>query len=314
LIDYLERFIGDLVQRSERIAQLLESVAHRIGPVLAQVADREAGDAAPGDADDRAAEAARRLSDWQARWQGLAGWFLPVGTDGLQPPQAELLRARARSAIPQLLAAVSAVNERRSGRSDRSADFRTLGLWFAECADDAAAHRLARAALALQPARHLALAPGTDAAPHRAGQAMLPWAEAPPIEVHPRLRRQGLASPRSPQPRARLRDADRARLAGLMQEEARQIDAARRRLATGQPVRLSALGGLDDAAFGLFLGLLGDALAEQAGPDAVVERDSGDGQLRIRLEPLGADSQAVIHTPRGRFQGRDHWLTITAAA
>ena len=41
------------------------------------------------------------------------------------------------SAIPQLLGAIAALNERRSGRSDRSADFRVLASWFAECADDA---------------------------------------------------------------------------------------------------------------------------------------------------------------------------------
>jgi len=46
------------------------------------------------------------------------------------------------------------LNERRSGRSDRSADFRLLASWFAGCASDAEAHRLARAAFALNPARH----------------------------------------------------------------------------------------------------------------------------------------------------------------
>lgn len=312
LIDYLERFIGDLVQRSERIAQLLVSVAGRVDPGLARVAEREAGDAAPGDEYDQQVDRARRLEDWRARWAGLAGWFLPGTAIGHQAPQAELLRARARSAIPQLLAAVSAVNERRSGRSDRSADFRALAIWFAECSDDAQAHRLARAAFALQPARHLAMAPPIEAEP--SSGATTAWAEATPMLVHPRLRQLGQASPRGPQPRARLRDDDRAHLAALMQQEWRQIDAARRRLAQGRPIRLSELGPLDEVEFGLLLSLLGDALAEQAGPDAVVERDSGDGQMRIRLEPLGADTQAVIETPQGRFQGRDHWVTIHASA
>ena len=51
-------------------------------------------------------------------------------------------------------------------------------------------------------------------------------------------------------------------------------------------------------AFGLFLGLLGEALTEQAGPDATVERQTGDGLLHIRLEPLAADSQAPDRTRR----------------
>lgn len=310
LIDYLERFIGDLVQRSERIAQLLHALHGRIDPVLQQVAGREARDAAPDDdGGARGEEQARRRRDWHARWSGLSGWFVPGGSDGHQVPQAELLRSRARAAIPQLLAAVAAVNERRSGRSDRSADFRTLAGWFAACAGDDEAHRLARAAFALQPARHLAFNP-------QAGdevEAATRWAAAPPLQVHPRLRQQGRAGPRGPQPHARLRDAERAQLAALMHEESRQVEAARRRLAQGRPLQLSQLGALDEAEFGLFLALLGDALAEQPGPDATIERDSGDGQFRIRLQPLAADSRACIDTPQGRFAGRDHLLTITAA-
>ena len=82
---------------------------------------------------------------------------------GHEPSQAELLRARARSAIPQLLGAIAALNERRSGRSDRSADFRMLAGWFAACGNDGEAHRLARAAFALNPARHFSLNPDADA-------------------------------------------------------------------------------------------------------------------------------------------------------
>jgi uncharacterized protein (TIGR02677 family) len=310
LIDYLERFIGDLVQRSERIAQLVQALRGRIDPVLWQVAEREARDAAPGDdGQARSDEQGRRWRDWRARWLGLCAWFVPGsgGADGGQAPQAELLRSRARAAIPQLLAAVAAVNERRSGRSDRSADFRALAGWFAACASDEEAHRLARAAFALNPARHLALNP---AAPADIG-ASTPWAAAPPLLVHPRLREQGQASPRGPQPRARLRDTERAQLAALMKEESRQVANARQRLAQGRPLQLSELGTLDAAEFQLFLALLGDALAEQPGPEATVERDSGDGQFRLRLQPLGAHTQAHIDTPQGRFSGRDHLLTIT---
>jgi hypothetical protein len=51
-------------------------------------------------------------------------------------PQSELLRPKARAAIPHVLTAIAAINERHSGRSDRSADFRVLASWFATCADD----------------------------------------------------------------------------------------------------------------------------------------------------------------------------------
>ena len=71
------------------------------------------------------------------------------------------------------------------------------------------------------------------------------------------------------------------------------------------------MGALETEAFRLFLTLLGEALAEQAGPDAVVERATGDGLLQIRLEPLGADTHAEIVTSQGVFAGRDHLVTIT---
>ncbi len=101
-------------------------------------------------------------------------------------------------------------------------------------------------------------------------------------------------------------------MAEQLSEESRQVDMARERLATGRPVRLSELGDLDTHAFGLFLNLLGEALAEQAHPDQTIERQTGDGLLHIRMEPLDAATQASITTPTGIFTGRDHLLTITS--
>lgn len=304
LIDYLERFMGDLVRRSDSIARLIVALEPHIGAMLHQVAAREARDAAPDDVRDQADARDRYRKAWQERWRGLRGWFLSTGNE---PPQAELLRARARSAIPQLLAAIAAINERRSGRSDRSADFRVLAGWFAACSDDNAAHRLARAAFAINPARHFLL--NTDAEGDL--PAHTPWAEAPPLRIHPRLRQYGEATPRGPLPRVTDRSERRALLALQLAHESAQVEGARKRLATGRPARLSDLRELDLDAFGLFLGLLGEALSEQAGPDTAVERRTGDGLLHIRLQPLAADSYASIATPRGVFAGRDHLITIT---
>lgn len=49
LIDYLERFIGDLVGRSGAIAQHIALLHPRIEPLLWVAAQREARDTAPGD-------------------------------------------------------------------------------------------------------------------------------------------------------------------------------------------------------------------------------------------------------------------------
>jgi uncharacterized protein (TIGR02677 family) len=305
LIEYLDRFMGDLIRRTDAIARTLHELSDTIDGVLRQVAEREARDAAPGDADERAGETRRREDAWRERWKGLRGWFLASGSE---PPQAELLRARARAAIPQLLGAITAINERRSGRSDRSADFRVLARWFAATAGDDDAHRLARAAFALNPARHFSLdvQAGEDVA------ASTSWLDAPPLTINPRLREYGEAAPRGPLPRLRERSRERELMAQQLAEESSQVEAARRRLASGHPMRLSEMGELDAHAFGLFLGLLGEALAEQENPDKAVERQTGDGLMRIRLEPLARDSRAELRTPAGTFSGRDHVLTIRA--
>ena len=303
LIDYLDRFLGDLVRRSDSIAQLIHHLEPRVDAVFLQIAEREARDSAPDDEQDQTDEKMRRWQAWRERWKGLRGWFLSTGAE---PPQAELLRGRARAAIPQLLSAIATLNDRRSGRSDRSADFRTLAYWFAACSNDGEAHRMARAAFALHPARHFSLNPQAD----EELPASTPWANAPPLQINPRLREYGEAAPRGPLARVRDRSADRALVAKHLSEESRQVEAARQRLATGHPIRLSELGELDAYAFGLFQNLLGEALAEQADPDQIVERQTGDGLLRIRMEPLGVATEARIVTPDGVFAGRDHLVTI----
>lgn len=198
------------------------------------------------------------------------------------------------------------MNDRRSGRSDRSADFRILAQWFASSGNDGEAHRMARAAFALHPARHFSLdLHADDELP-----ASTPWAEAPPLQINPRLREYGEVAPRGPLARVRDRSAERALMAEQFSEEARQIEAARQRLATGHPFLLSEVGELDTHAFGLFLSLLGEALAEQVHPDQIIERQTADGLLKIRMEPLGAATEARIVTPAGVFAGRDHLVTI----
>lgn len=305
LIEYLERFMGDLIRRSDAIARTLHELSAPIDGVLRQVAEREARDAAPGDAGERADETSRRHEAWRERWRGLCRWFL--ASDGGEPPQAELLRARARAAIPQLLGAIAAVNERRSGRSDRSADFRVLARWFAAAAGDDDAHRLARAAFALNPARHFSL----DVQAGEDVPASASWLDSPPLTINPRLREYGEAAPRGPLPRIRERSRERELMAQQLAEESAQVEAARRRLASGRPVRLSELGELDSHAFDLFLNLLGQALAEQPNPDEPIERHTGDGLLHIRFEPLAPDCRATLATTAGVFCGRDHVMTVS---
>jgi uncharacterized protein (TIGR02677 family) len=323
LIGYLERFISELVVKSfeiEKILRRLEAAdTGRVEALLRLAAEREAADVAPGDnpldtghlgTAAHADAVARKLAEWRVRWSGLASWF--VTADRLHPSQAELLRSRTRQAIPDLLATVSLLQERRAGRSDRSADFRALARWFAETSDDADAHRLWRAAFGLTPSRHLtaeATAEQTDIPPSTS------WLDAPQTEIAPRLRQTGRYTHRGYQRRVTDRSAEREHLARQATAERQQTDAARRRLATSRPVLLSGLGKLDSAEFGLFLRLLGDALAAgPAGPDGAIRTRTADGSMEIVLRPLPEAGIAEIRTEDGVLRGPDHEITITDCA
>ncbi|MCZ7416352.1 MULTISPECIES: TIGR02677 family protein [unclassified Streptomyces] len=308
LIQYLERFIQDLITLGGRIAALIGELESqgRVQPLLRLAAAREATDAVPEEAELAEAAAHER---WSARWSGLTRWF--VSGEGRES-QARLLRGRALGGIRQLLAVVRQLNERRSGRSDRSADFRTLARWFAEAPDDAARHRLWRVAFGLYSSRHLTV--DADTLAQRTAEpvpAATPWAAAEPLRISPQLRRTGSYERRGKPRRVADRGAARARLAEIAAREAEQTAQARRRLVTQGELRLSQLSEFDPRAFELFLRLLGDALATWRPGMTTTYATSGDGSLDIRLTALDDGSTAEIHTPAGMFRGPDHLVEIT---
>jgi uncharacterized protein (TIGR02677 family) len=308
LVDYLERFIGELLLATSEIAALVLRLEEQgIGSVLLAVARRELADAlSPTDA--QRAEAA---VSWMARWQGLRSWFL--AGEG-EPSQSEVLRQRARSAIPALLAAVAGLNDRRVARSDRSADLRTLALWFAEAPSDEDAHRLWRAAFALAPARHLTVDDETLVARETAPvSAQTSWLEAPPIGISPRLRESGRYTRPGPASRVIDRREEKTALARLLEQETAQLEEARRRLASNRPMRLSALGALGRVEFDLLLDLLGEVLGGRVRPLDVLEATSSDGTLRIRLEPPPDGAEARIETTAGWLRAPDFVVTIADA-
>jgi uncharacterized protein (TIGR02677 family) len=308
LIDYLERFLGELVLRTPEIGKRLEKLdAKTVEPLLALAAERDLADAFdPSEADRGAA-----LAAWRARWRGLAAWFLGHRD---APSQAGVLRARARSAIPALLAAVAGVHDRRRTQSDRATDLLALARWFAETDSDEQAHRLFRAAFGLAPARHLKVDEATlEVREAEPVPARTSWLEAPPLTLTPRLRRTGRHRPRGRPAGVIDRSRDKELLARLMREESEETERARRRLTHTAPVRLSELGELDPAEFRLFLDLLGQALAQRIRPGETVEASSSDGALAIRLAPTGDGRRAVIPTSEGLLSGEDAWVTIEPA-
>ncbi|WP_405998010.1 TIGR02677 family protein [Streptomyces sp. NBC_00829] len=307
LIQYLERFIQDLITLGGRIALLIGELEAqgRAEPLLRLAAAREAADAAPEDAEHAQASAYEK---WAARWSGLAQWF--VSAEGRES-QARLLRGRALGSIPQLLSVVRQLNERRAGRSDRSADFRALARWFAGAPDDESRHRLWRVAFGLYSSRHLTV--DADTLAERSAEpepASTPWAEARPLRISPQLRRTGSYERRGKPRRVADRGEAKRRLAEIAARQAEQAGAARARLATGGPIRLSRMEELDPLAFELFLRLLGDALATWRPGMTTTAATSGDGSMEIRLTALDDGSTADVHTPNGVFSGPDHLIEI----
>jgi uncharacterized protein (TIGR02677 family) len=315
LIDYVNRFIADLANRGAEIATLLGRIEETgVERLLAVAARREAADAVPDGPDDaghaHAAAVTGSLDAWRNRWRGLHDWF--VSTDSRHLSQARLLRGAAVTAITQLIDTVAALNERRSGRSDRSADFRRLARWFAEAPDDGAAHRLWRAAFGLNSARHLTVSQETIAEWEEFEPTPnTPWRQAPPVRISPQLRKTGFYERRGQPNRVADRAEQRRILAEHAAIESEQVAVARKRLATSGPVRLSALGTLDTRAFRLFLGLLGDALSARLPGDTEVKTTTGDGTMEIRMSLVPGGGMVRIDTEDGVLRGPEHLVDIT---
>lgn len=309
LIDYLERFLGDLVLATNEIAQkilLLERAGIR--EQFRPVARRALADALTRTAEMEEKEAAR----WEGRWHGLRRWFL--GEIG-GASQAEILRARAREAIPALLFTLQNINDQRVTRSDRFTDWQTLALWFAEAPSDEDTHRLWRAAFGMAPARHLQINQETLDRRDQSGDGpRIPWMEAEPLWLSPRLHVNGRVTVRSQATAVVDQSKAKSELARLEADEAEQIARAQRELACGRPMRLSDFGVLEPATFHLLLDLLGEALANRTDPRQPAEAASMDGALLIRLGPEDETQRgAEIATSTGVLRGPDCAVTISYA-
>ncbi len=314
VIDYLKRFVGDLAVLSPDIAQLIRNLDGSIEKLLILVATREAEDLAPDMALDATTEThspqlEQTLQHWHDHWQGLQAWF--IGNQH-HSSQASVLQSSARHAILLLLEAVVRLNEQRLGRSDRSADFRTLAGWFMQCEDDGEAHRLWRASFGLTAARHLSIDEETLAAREQTPvSSQSSWWDAPPLTINPRLRATGSYARRGATAQIRDRHKERAQLAKQIARESDEARQARRHLATGETTTLSAIGELDENSFRYFLQLLGEALSAAEDTEAPIYTTTGDGAIEIEMKPLAADQSAQIHTPFGTFSGRDYQIRIT---
>ncbi len=280
LIDYLERFVHELITSTNEIEQRITALERlRVRDHFPGIARQARIDALDPD-DEVGIEAEWRQRE--GRWDGLRKWFIGDADGG---SQAEMLRARAREAIPALLLALQSFHDKREVGSDRRRDWRQLAHWFAEAPDDATAHRLWRAAFALAPARHLRVNDETLEARDQSDEGpRTSWLEAEPMWLEAQLRATGRAPQTAQATKVVDLSEERRELARLTAEENAQVGRAHGQRVTGGRTRLSDFAVFEPAAFGLLLDLLGRAVTGAAGRGAdefPVEAGSGDGSLLI---------------------------------
>jgi uncharacterized protein (TIGR02677 family) len=305
LIEFAERFIGELVLAADNIAAAVRDIdAAGFERLLQSVAERSTRDGMQTTPEDIAAV----CGQWRAHWESFCNWF--ISKPG-HPSNAECVRERARASIPALLSVTTRIHDRRMHCIDRSNDFSVLARWFAEADSDADAHRLWRASFGLVSARHLIINDATlDDHEAQDVSANTSWLEAPPLRIPSRLRDYSNNSRTGMLSRIIDRTEEKEKLKAATREEALRILNAQKRFETGTRMRLSELDHLETAEFELFLDLLGEAVSARVFSTEAVEILSGDGCLRVKLEPTGDGREASISTSEGMFSGPDYWISI----
>lgn len=192
------------------------------------------------------------------------------------------------------------MNERRNGRSDRSADFRVLARWFADNAGDDAAHPLWRAAFALNPARHFRPQSGAGDG-HLHLPVTTPYAAAPPVAIHLRLRAHGEVT-RAGRRHVRVNATPNARCLPRISPRngSRSAPLARRWQPVDPCVCPTSVRSIRKRPAYSWRSS-SRRWSHKCGADAPVERQSADDLLRIRLEPREDGSMARIETDFGLF-------------
>jgi hypothetical protein len=134
------------------------------------------------------------------------------------------------------------------------------------------------------------------------------------VEVSALLRTSGRTERFTRTGRVRDISATRAARAERARRERAELQAAWQVLTTdGRPVRLSAFGELDPAAFERLLDLLGRALSSRPDSTGVRRAVSADGGVEILLEGGAAadDRTARLHTANGVMSGPDYVVRIS---
>lgn len=299
VLEYLEKFIGELAAVAPRISDTLTEIERRGTERLLRLAATV--DAAPTPDGVETAYAAL-----VRRWQGMVAWFQG---DASEPATVEALRAAARSAIGRILQVLERIHQKRFRRVNRAADLLRLAHWFEECGergDAEAAHRLFDVAFGLGGARHFG---GVHEDPDTVASGTS-WWQARPVPVAPMLRAGGRGG--NVGRAAAVEDLSKVRreLAARQREQSAAQERALALFAGRGALDLAQLPRLDKDQLALLLSLLDRLLTRR--PDELGRRraSSRDGRLRLRLDAPAGTEPVVVVTETGRLRLPGYTLTV----
>jgi uncharacterized protein (TIGR02677 family) len=274
LLAHMREFSMDLARFAPRLAAAVADVEETgIDALIARA----------GACDERVLlSTSERTADWQARWQGLRGWFVATaaasaGGEGMAGTEAERLREATMSAIAAVLSLLRRVTETRRGGVSRESALRHLAGWFTAAPTAESAHALFDVVFGLGRPRHLSVQhPDADVIP-----PIRSWWDAPPLEIARTLAETG--RPPSPGAPSRIQRND----AGIRRLRQAQLDAQRARTAA--------------------------ALALAAGDVHDRELDERETEVLLRLLDAASTAWVPVSGRVGGTTGSDSGVTLTVS-
>jgi uncharacterized protein (TIGR02677 family) len=301
VLAYVGRFVERLRALSAEIADAIGAVRDAGLDAILEAA-ASSGDLPPTAGGVDPAEA--WIAGERARFEGVAGWFIG---DGTHTPTVDRLARAAVSAVVDLTRTLGRLNEQRLRPADRAADMRVLARWFEACETDDAAHAMWHGAFGLHSARHFHLAEEDP----EAASPQVSWWDAPPVRVPVRLRTRGQVSRSGRPPAAPDHGHTREWLAQRQRRDRQRQEVALRRFLDRGPVRLSALGAVDEDELDLLLMLLDASLGQPAGEGGIRRGTTPDGRLAIVLGgPDDGAPPALLRATGGVLACADYVLEV----
>lgn len=267
LLSYLESFLGKLDRTKVQIARAIRAVEEQ--GVLRMC------DLAASLDDTPTLEEADRATEWVARWNGIANWFV---SDGFTQSGVAGLENATRTAITDLMIVLKRIYDSQHRRITRVGDLVALSRFFRDCESQEAADRLFAVSFGLWSCRHLG---GIDEDAEDTSP-LTSWWDANPALVPTLLREPSKRVEHSWSPKAENHEMNKSALIAKQRERMRaQAEAVSRLVAN--PGKLTG-GVLDRWEANIVRGLFTRA-RHLPSTNGIWKAKSADGRLTLIVQP-----------------------------